>query len=138
MAAKDVGAVAGLMLFDTDVLIDVTRGGVPAYAFLKSLGPVRLMVPGAVAMEFLIGSRDKGELRRAQKALLAFDVVFADAADNRLALELVERHCLLSGLSFADFLIAAQALNRNATLYAFNLRHFGAVPGLDARAPYLR
>lgn len=37
-----------------------------------------------------------------------------------------------------DFLIAAQALNRNATLYTFNLKHFGAIPGLDARAPYAR
>ena len=61
-----------------------------------------------------------------------------DAADSGLGLSLVKQHSLSTGLSLADFLIAAQALNRGAILYTFNLKHFGAIPGLDARAPYVR
>ena len=55
-----------------------------------------------------------------------------------MAYDLVVRHRLSTGLGLADFLIAAQALDRGATLYTFNLKHFRAIPGLNAQAPYPR
>ena len=89
-------------------------------------------------MEFIIGSRNKIELQRSSAALRSFNVVPIDPGNSNLAHGLIERHCLSTGLGLADFLIAAQALNRSAILYTFNLKHFGAIPGLDARAPYVR
>ena len=126
-----------MILFDTDVVIDLTHGGGPAFAFLASLGASSLPISSAVAMDFLVDSRYKVELQRA-KALRAFQIVALDMADSRLALRLVERDRLSTGLSFADLLIAAQALNRGAILYTSDLRHFGAIPSLGARAPYPR
>ena len=127
-----------MSLLDTDVLIGITKGNSGAAEFLENLETPTLMISSMVAMEFAIGSRDKNELRRAEKVLMRCEILGLDEQDHQLAVTLVRRHCLSTGLSVTDFLIAAQALNRQATLYTFNLKHFGAIPGLDARAPYKR
>ena len=86
----------------------------------------------------MIGSRDKAELARSKSLLGQFDVAWLTEADSKLALELVAKYKLISGLGFADFHIAAQALNRSATLFTFNLKHFSVIEGLDAQAPFVR
>jgi predicted nucleic acid-binding protein len=48
---------------------------------------------------------------------------------------LIAAHRLSTGLSLPDFLIAAQAIHHSTTLFTFNLKHFAAIPGLDAKAP---
>ena len=57
------------MLLDTDVLIEISRGRPEAIPFLEKLESPVLRIPGVVAMEFLIGSRNKIDLVRAQKVL---------------------------------------------------------------------
>jgi len=53
-----------MILFDTDAAIELTAGGTKAGEFLKSLDSPTLPIPGVVAMELLIGSRDRRELDR--------------------------------------------------------------------------
>ena len=91
-----------------------------------------------VAMEFLIGSRNRLELDQARSLLNQFSIDWLTESDSQLALELVSKYRLSTGLGFADFHIAAQVSNRQATLFTFNLKHFGAIINLDVRAPYPR
>ncbi len=86
----------------------------------------------------LTGARDRVELGRTVRFLKSFAVVDIDPADSRLATELITDLTPKSGLSLPDFLIAAQAINRNAVLCTFNMKHYAAVPGLNAVAPYER
>ena len=81
-----------------------------------------------MAMESIGGSTNGRQLERARRFLGTFAVLWHSERDHQLS----------TGLSVVDFLIAAQALNRPATLYTFSLKHFGAIPGLDAQAPYPR
>lgn len=120
---------------DSDVLIEAQRARPAARAWLNTFTG-DLAVPAAVAWELLIGSRDKRELQRAQKFLSTFDVEELDSADSAIARSLIATHCLSSGLSVPDYLIAAQALNRS--LFTFNLCHFRSILGLVAQAPYTR
>ena len=138
MAPKSLGATERLPLADTDVLIDFRRGTPEAGAWWSSLGTNLPTVPGIVAMEFIGGSINGRQLERARRFLGTLNTLWHDEKDHELAYNLTLLYRLSSGLSLADFLIAAQALNRKATLYTFNLKHFGAIPGLDARAPYFR
>ena len=85
-----------------------------------------------------MGSRDKLEMARNERFLRGFDVEPLEAADTALTERLVVTHKLATGLGLGDFLIAAQSINRQATLFTFNLKHFRAIPGLDARMPYTR
>ncbi len=127
-----------MSFLDTDVLIDITKGSKGAVGFLQALTTPTLTISSMVAMEFMIGSRDRFELQRAERVLMRCDVVGLNENDHAVSVSLVRRYCLSTGLSIVDFLIAAQALNRSAVLYTFNLKHSGAILGLDVRAPYAR
>lgn len=127
-----------MILLDTDVLIQVTRKDPDAQSWFSSAFEEGPPIPGIVALEFVVGSRDRIELTRARKFIATLDIRWHAEDDQRLAYELVRRYKLSTGLSLNDCLIAAQALNLGATLFTFNLRHLAAIPGLDARAPYVR
>ena len=125
-----------VILLDCDVLVEAQRGRPEAAVWLRNVTDVAL--PAPVAWEMLFGSRDKQELTRSQRFLESFAVEPITPEDSDLAQKLIVAHVLKSGLSLPDFLIAAQALNRAATLYTFNRKHFSAIPKLDVREPYRR
>jgi predicted nucleic acid-binding protein len=125
-------------LLDSDVLIEIQRASQNARKWLASVEREPVALPSPVAIEFLIGSRNRAELSAAQLMLTQFEVEWMNESDSRLAMQLVSDYRLTSGLGFADFHIAAQALNRDATLYTFNLKHFNAIANLKARTPFSR
>jgi predicted nucleic acid-binding protein len=118
-------------------MVEVQRGRPQAAAWLEALED-EIALPAAVAWELLVGSRTKLELERSRRFLEAFSVTEILPEDSLAARELILAHCLSSGLGLPDYLVAAQALTRRATLYTFNVRRYQTVPGLDAREPYVR
>jgi hypothetical protein len=126
------------VFLDTDVLIDCLRGLPPALDWLTGAASETFQVPGIVAMELVVGCRDRADLERTQRFLEGFDVVWPEAGDFVQAYELLAEHHLASNLGIPDCLIAAMALSRSVRLYTFNLRHFSVVPSLDAQVPYAR
>ena len=52
-------------------------------------------------------------------------------ADDRTRAELIDELALSHGVRLADALIGATALELKATLITANLKHFGAMRGLD-------
>jgi len=127
-----------MTFLDSDVLIEVERATPKARAWILSDHSLAAAVPAAVALELVVGARNQQEIARSQKFLQSFDVVPFHEGDFETAFSLVVQYRLTTGLSLPYFLIAAQALNRSATLYTFNLRHFSTITNLDARAPYDR
>ena len=125
-------------LVDTDVLVDCLRGTIAAQAWLKSVAQPPFAVPAAVAMELVMGCRDRADLERIQRFLATFEVAWPEASEFAGAYRLLLAHRLSSGLDIPDCLIAATAVARNARLYTFNLKHFQVVPGLDVAHPYSR
>ena len=123
---------------DSDVLFDIQRGNPVCMDWLKENQGELIALPTTVAMELLIGSRDKEELARSRGFLQMFRVAWMNEVESELALKLLDKYCLPSGPSLPDFQIAAQAVNRGATLLTFNMKHFGRIKELDARAPYSR
>jgi predicted nucleic acid-binding protein len=127
-----------MVLLDTDVLIDCLRGKPAADIWLATILTESFAVPGVVAMELLIGCRNKDDQRQVEKFLHVFPVVWPDASEFARAYDILAVHHRAYGLGIPDCLIAAMVLSRNATLYTFNLKHFRNIPGLDAREPYSR
>jgi hypothetical protein len=125
-------------LVDTDVLVDCLRGTIAAEAWLEQLAEQPSAVPAVVAMELVMGCRDRADLERIQRFLATFEVVWPEASEFVTAYQLLLTHRLSSGLDIPDCLIAATALARSARLYTFNLKHFQVVPGLDVARPYSR
>jgi predicted nucleic acid-binding protein len=125
-------------LVDSDVMIEVQRKQPAAVAWSVAMSTSDLSVPGPVAIELVIGSRDKAEMARARQFVDSLQIVWPSEADHALALDLATDYRLTTGLGFVDFLIAAQAINHEATLFTFNLKHFGRIQGVKAESPYAR
>lgn len=102
------------------------------------MASAELSIPGPVALELAMGSRDNAEMMRARRFVDSLQIVWPNETDHSTALDLATQYGLSTGLSLVDFLIAAQAINRRATLFTFNLKHFSKIPGLLATSPYAR
>jgi predicted nucleic acid-binding protein len=127
-----------MVLVDTDVVVDCLRGTAPSREWLQRTSTEALGLPGVVAMELLIGCRNRAEIQHLQKFLDTFSIVWPDASEFARAYELLAEHRLTSGLGIPDCLVAAMALVRQARLYTFNSKHFRVIPGVDAQEPYSR
>ncbi len=71
-----------MIFLDTDVLIDCQRGLPAAAAWLRQNETTAFAIPGIVAMELVVGCRDKKDLRITQTFLKRFPVVWPNAPDT--------------------------------------------------------
>jgi hypothetical protein len=124
-------------LVDTDVLIDVQRGHLPAIAWFGGLTDLPA-VPGFVVMELVQDARNSRDVRRALKLTSALKTVWPTEADCGRALSDFTAFHLSHGLGLLDALIAACAVGRSVRLLTFNDKHFRMVPGLVVARPYKR
>ncbi len=122
------------MLIDTDVLIWMTRGHVGAAARLQALTPWR--ISAVTYMELAQGCRNKQELERIKKglALCQTEIVPVSVAISDRAMQLIDAYALSRGVQLGDALIAATALEHGLTVLSANIKHFGAVDGLQVEA----
>ena len=123
---------------DTDVLVDCLRGIPEAQSWLNSAPDDAFIVPGIVAMELIAGSQNQADLKRTQKFLSSFNVVWPEASDFRRAFDLLATHYLSSHLGIPDCIVAAMSLERSLRLNTFNRKHYQVVTGLDVQEPYQR
>jgi predicted nucleic acid-binding protein len=89
-------------------------------------------------MELVMGCQSKVDLQRVEKFVKTFAVNWPDAVDFSTAYRLLKQYRFTTGLSIPDCLIAVQAMKLSATLYSFNVRHFGVISGLVVQQPYQR
>lgn len=124
-------------LLDTDILIDLLNGHEPTRAWIETLA-VFPDVPGPAAMELYQGCHSKREADGVAKLLRPFLIVWPSPLDCNAALLHFATLRLSHGIGLLDCLIAACAVERSATLYSFNVRHFAAYPGLTVEKPYTK
>jgi predicted nucleic acid-binding protein len=127
-----------LILIDTDVLIDVLRKHERAERWLRGLAPGSAAVAVVSAMELIQGCRDGTELRRTERLLDLFDMLWPSPGTQQLAYRLFREHWLSSAIGINDTLIAASALTEAMSLCTFNRKHFRVIPGLQLVQPYDR
>ena len=125
-----------MYVFDSDVLIEFLRGRLPgALELLKNTDARLVKVPSIVKAELLLGAEKSSDPERSRQAidklLLEYEVVPFDAECAvhyaRIRADL-ERSGLKIGAN--DYLVAATALSRDATLVTNNVREFKRIPNL--------
>ncbi len=126
-----------MRLLDTDVCIDLLRKHPPALAWFAGLTE-RPGIPGFVAIELIIGCRDKAELRRVRRFLKDFALAWPTEADMLRALTEYAPLHLAYGVGGIDAVIAATASGGNHLLATFNVKHFGILPDVTTEQPYTR
>ena len=121
------------MIVDTDVLIWYFRGN------HKALEEIREALPFAVScvtfMELIQGAKNKSEQNSILKQLKAWDVYVIQISEqvSSRATQLVREHSLERGITIADALIAATALDREEPLFTGNTKHFTFIPRLTIK-----
>jgi predicted nucleic acid-binding protein len=126
-----------MYLLDTDVLIDIQRGHVPAIEWFASLIELP-SVPGFVVMELVQDSRNKQQVREVLQLVAPLPLIWATEADCVRALSDFTTYHLSNSLGLLDALIAACAVGKNLTLCTFNVKHYRVVPNLLTAQPYTR
>lgn len=122
------------ILVDTDVLIWHLRGYPQATRRLDELGTLTL---SAVSyLEVLQGMRNMAELLAVKKMLEKRSATLLPVTEaiTRRATELMEALTLSHGLQMGDALIAATAIENQLRVLTANVKHFGAISGLNIEA----
>jgi hypothetical protein len=127
-----------MIFLDTDVLIDCQRGLPAAEAWLKTAADQTFSIPGIVAMELVVGCRNKDDLRITQVLLNKFQIIWPTSNEIAQAFDLLTTYRLEFGVSIPDCIIAAMTLNHKVKLYTFNRKHYRMFPGLVIQEPYCR
>ncbi|KAF0170042.1 MAG: hypothetical protein FD161_4824 [Limisphaerales bacterium] len=126
-----------LVLVDTDILVDASRGEAAAIEYLateEARGTVN--ISAVTRMELLIGCRDKTELRAVERFLSRFVTLPLTEAISQRAVKLVTDYHLSHNMRIPDALIAATALTAALPMATKNQKHFKFIPGLKV-ATYL-
>ncbi len=126
-----------MRLLDTDVMIDILRGYLPAVNWLAGLTEVPGL-PGFVVMELISGCHNKIEAKKLQKYLNLFQIYWPTENDCNRALDAFVKYKLSNGLGIMDALIGECAVGLGATLCTFNLKHFRVIPSLKTEQPYAK
>jgi predicted nucleic acid-binding protein len=125
-----------VILLDTDVMIDLLRDYPPAPAWLDSVKHERLTLPGYVVMELLEGCPNRRETDQLLKFISAYRICWPTTRDSDRAIADFAVGRLERKLGILDVLIAECAVGLDLPLHSFNVKHFGAIPGLKTIQPY--
>lgn len=124
--------VPGVVVFDTDVLIDYARGIGTAIAVLDA---ARLKAQPTVSvvtyLELLAGCSDKRELSILDAFMATFRIVHIDVVISRCTQDLMHTYRLSHGLRMPDALIAATALTSGWALISKNQKDYRFIQGLS-------
>lgn len=120
------------VVVDTSILIDYLRGGKKWEKFIKEIdNGTELFLPTIVIFELFSGSSTKSLAKRFDiiDLLKQFRQVDLDEAIARLSGELYRD--VKQTLEVPDYIIAASALQVNATVLTLNQKHFEQIPNVS-------
>lgn len=124
--------MAGLIISDTDILIDLAREDAHATSHLETLRQTSSIgISSVTEMELIVGCRNKAELRELDEFLKFFQIVRLTSQISDRAVFLLRQYRLSHGLLLADALIAATALSSNLPFITKNQRDYRFIEGLN-------
>lgn len=123
--------VPGVVVFDTDVLIDYGRGVETAVAALDAARREGQPTVSVVTyLELLAGCQDKRELSILDAFMATFRMIQIDVIISRCTQDLMHTYRLSHGLRLPDALIAATALASGWALISKNQKDYRFIQGL--------
>jgi predicted nucleic acid-binding protein len=123
---------AGLLLIDTDVLIDYSRGIVKAKGLLKKLESNYILSISVITqLELMVGCENKDDFQSLQQFLSNFEIIQLSKSTSEKAVDLFEKYRLSHGVLIPDMLIAATALALEIPVLSKNRKDFHFIDKLE-------
>lgn len=115
-------------LVDTNVWIDYLKQDVDTVDFIESLE--NYYISDIILGEILQGYRNKTELKVFLSLAKGLKIFYVNKKISKLAIKLLEKHALASGINILDALIAATAIENKLVLVTKNQKHFKMIKRL--------
>ena len=124
--------MADTLIIDTDILIDVARGDIPATSSLQGLQQTySIAISSITEMELIVGCRNKSELGELDEFLRLFQILKLNTHISDVAMRLLRQYRLSHGLQIPDSLIAATSLAQSLAFITKNQRDYRFIEGLN-------
>jgi len=121
-----------MLLIDTDVLIDYSRGIEKTKGILKNLESDYILAISVVTqLELMVGCENKTDLKSLQKFLSNFEIIHLSKSTSELAVDLFKKYRLSHGVLIPDMLIASTALTLEIPLLSKNRKDFHFINKLE-------
>ncbi|CAN5481491.1 type II toxin-antitoxin system VapC family toxin [soil metagenome] len=119
------------ILFDSDILIDTSRGISQAVQTLEEFEQTHtLSVSVVTKLELMVGCKNKKEFKELNKFLDRFKVFHLSETISRKTVELFQQYRLSHDVLIADMLIASTALTYELELISKNQKDFKFIDDL--------
>lgn len=122
----------GLLLIDTDVLIDYSRGIEKTKGILKTLeSDLTLAISVVTQLELMVGCENKADFKSLQNFLSNFEIIQLSKSISEKAVDLFKKYRLRHGVLIPDMLIASTALILEIPLLSKNRKDFRFINKLE-------
>ncbi|MFP4471769.1 MAG: type II toxin-antitoxin system VapC family toxin [Bacteroidales bacterium] len=118
----------GLVLCDTNIIIEFYKDNSTVIDQLKRIGSEKLVISSVTAAELIAGAFNSEELNIIIKDIEKLSVIHLDKQISRIFIELMRRFNLSHNLGIPDALIASTCLRYNLPLYTLNRKDFRYIP----------
>ncbi len=123
-----------LLIIDTDVLIDYSRGIEKAKSSIIELeNDYRLAVSVITQLELMVGCENKQDFRLLKTFLEGFEVIPLNSMISDKAVVLFEQYRLSHGVMIPDMLIASTAIILDVPLISKNRKDFRFIKELKIK-----
>lgn len=121
-----------LLLVDTDILIDFSRGVEKTKARLINLESDYILVISVITqLELMVGCENKADLKSLKNFLNDFEIIQLSKSTSEKAVDLFQKYRLSHGVLIPDMLIASTAMILNIPLLSKNRKDFRFIKSLE-------
>lgn len=121
------------LVFDANILIDALRQNKKVLEIVSEFenSSADLYLPSIIIFELFSGksSKDREQIKKISDFLNFFEVVDLDKKIARRAGEIYRD--ISGSLEAPDYIVAATAMELNASVVTLNIKHFQKIPGLS-------
>lgn len=121
-----------MLLIDTDILIDYSRGIEEIKQLLIDLESDYILAISVITqLELMVGCNNKSEFNSLKKFISKFEIVQLSKPISENTVRLFEKYRLSHGVQIPDMLIASTAISLKIPLLTKNKKDFQFIKKLD-------
>jgi predicted nucleic acid-binding protein len=117
------------IILDTNILIEILKGDKKTINKVESFNK-ELSISSISAMELFYGALNKAEIKKLEKFILLFNIIYVDEAISYKAMNLVKKYAKSHSLDIPDSIIASTALHHQCELFTYNKKDFRFIEGI--------
>lgn len=120
-------AFKGMVILDTNILIEIIRKNGEIILMCDNLGTANLAITSVTRNEFLLGSRDKESFAQNLKFVNKFHLLEMNGSIDKIFSRLCETYALSHRPGIPDMIIAATSIHYACELYTLNTKDFSPI-----------